>query len=64
MIDGKDGVIDALLEQKDFPDPKTRKACNGALWNMRNKLKESKKYQEIGNSKFLFLHHNIRLIFF
>ena len=60
MIDGETEVVELFLELKDSQDAKVQKACNGALWNMRNKLQESSKYQAIGKYKRRLLLSCIR----
>ena len=45
---GEIAVIDIFLEFKDFPDSTIQRACNGALWNIKDKLMDSPKYQTIG----------------
>ncbi|KAK3083289.1 hypothetical protein FSP39_018644 [Pinctada imbricata] len=49
MISGTDGVIEVFLSHRFSTESKIKKSCNGALWNMREKLKLSEKYKEIGH---------------
>ena len=44
------GVVDLLVDLKCSENEKIKKACNGALWTLRNALKKSNltKYKKIG----------------
>lgn len=43
-----DDVMDSLLQLRSSPETHIAQASNGALWAMRSKLKDSKKFRELG----------------
>ena len=51
IIGGELGVMELFLEMKESSDPQVKKACNGALWNMRKKMVESSRYKDTGKIK-------------
>ena len=55
LITGKPelDVVDLLVDLKSSENEKIKKACNGALWTLRDALKKTvvEKYKKIG--KFL-----------
>lgn len=48
MIDPELGVIDVLNAKKSSENTTVSKACKGALWTMRERLKASEKYKDLG----------------
>lgn len=48
-----DSVMEAFKKFRTSHNIKINNACNGALWNMREKLKTIKKYKELGNQTIL-----------
>lgn len=45
-----DAVMEAFIKFRKSHCLKNKNACNGALWNMREKLSAMKKYERLGKS--------------
>lgn len=43
-----DAVMETLIKFQTSQNKKIKNACDGALWNMREKLTSKVKYEEIG----------------
>lgn len=43
-----DAVMETLIKFRKYQNKKIKNACDGALWNMREKLTSKVKYEEIG----------------
>lgn len=48
-----DALMETFIKFRTSHNMKVKNACNGALWNMREKLRTIKKYKEIGNQTIL-----------
>lgn len=44
-----DAVMKNFINLRTSPIQRIKNACNGALWNMREKLSSEDKYKELGN---------------
>lgn len=51
-----DSVMGSLLKNRTSQCKKIKNSCNGALWNMREKLSSIDKYKELGKPFFILVH--------
>lgn len=51
-----DSVMGSLLKNRTSQCKKIKNSCNGALWNMREKLSSIAKYKELGKPFFILVH--------
>lgn len=59
-----DAVMEAFIKFRTSHNIKVKKACNGALWNMREELRTIKKYRELGNQTIFKIANSVKLCLF
>lgn len=59
-----DAVMEAFIKFRTSHNIKVKKACNGALWNMREELRTIKKYRGLGNQTIFKIANSVMLCLF
>lgn len=59
-----DAVMEAFIKFRTSHNIKVKKACNGALWNMREELRTIKKYRGLGNQTIFKIANSVKLCLF